>query len=815
MRERLTLTAWRKTFGRWAPVEQALSRHPPDVAALLRGQINLLMNRLVANHLAPRLTLKSGVLTAAQRLTAEQLHLGLGLAIRLAERGVNPANTLEQGLLKAAHFLNRAQFHAAVDCALRLAASRIDPRDALEYAMPAAAQNSTVAAEFQASLEALERFLIEAKGHRYPDALRRLAALAGRRPELFRAGLEAAGCLVEHGLNPAKLFDALGAAALTEEQLWAGLDLVTHFARQKMDVSETLQSDLPATAQAVAGPEFLASLEAISSLAEKQLHPGAMLHHGIPAAARATPTDFAANLRALEQFTLKLAASDQHGYSDVLAQLSSTTVTAEQFRAILDFAARPPEHGINANIIIRAALQPVAQACAQPGEIEANLTALEQFVTQLVEQRRFSPSSALAALPPTGLNSPQLCAGLESAARLVTHEVDPILWLKHGLPAAARAGPADFATNLRTLEAFFLRLARHQVLRDQSFGDALQTALHAPTRSELESGLQVFETLITRLTERHLLDGVAPGLAELTRQAISLRRYYEDFELVVHEAITSEYEYYDSYYGTSYTGTQVDYPRWAELLPSGRRRTPLPLALLNRARIEGLLAQRAWLWRDEASRPNRERAIERAVRWRAYLPAFLDRLMRQGVLDPATPMISVYLIGSYPWVAAPNDLDLFLVVGGARDAAYWPAAALTDKGVQLPEFLARPPAPGYRSSGHDAAAPVLPHGISVEIVGHDTLLQASQGERVTHAAVLARRYALLYGSVLLGGDDLFEATAPPIVLLKELQQDLLNNMERADWPELAGDTKKIAAKKAWRKREADALVKFIKEQVQP
>jgi hypothetical protein len=42
-----------------------------------------------------------------------------------------------------------------------------------------------------------------------------------------------------------------------------------------------------------------------------------------------------------------------------------------------------------------------------------------------------------------------------------------------------------------------------------------------------------------------------------------------------------------------------------------------------------------------------------------------------------------------------------------------------------------------------------------------------------------------------------------------LHLGLLKDLERANWPELAGHEQRIKAKKAWRKREADALSKFL------
>ena len=328
--------------------------------------------------------------------------------------------------------------------------------------------------------------------------------------------------------------------------------------------------------------------------------------------------------------------------------------------------------------------------------------------------------------------------------------------------------------------------------------------------AEIETDLEVFERLITRLNEQRVLGDIAGGLTALVKQAIALKKCYEDFEVVLHHAITRDEEYTDPYYGTSSIRTHIDYPQWIELIPSGRRLTPIGLAMLDREHIERLLENRSWTYRDEASPSNRERAIERSVHWRSYLPVFIDQLMRQGILDPIAPVISVYLIGSYPWIADPNDLDLFLVVEGARDARYFSAAELINRGVAQPEFFAHPTTQSLLQ--RPTHVPPLRLGISVEVIGHETLLRASRGEAVKHAAVLARRYCLLYGSVLLAGNDLFKSNVPPAILFRDLHSDLLRDMKRADWPELAGDASRITAKKAWRKREADALSRLITAQ---
>jgi hypothetical protein len=823
----LTFKAWRERAWYWLSIRRLLRKYPPDRKVILRGQINQLINQLVHNHIFPYLTLGRGLPAAAGALDAGQLRMGLDLAIKSADRKIDPAALLQRGLLTAARSLDGAQFYAAVDFAIRLIERQIDPNDALEWAVPLTAKGSPTPAEFRARLEALECFILV--GGEQPPLyfIRESSALAKLPSELFCAAIEAGGCLAANGMNPMNFFQALPAAVsgLTEGQLWAGLELTTRFARERINVSESLRFDLPEAAKAVGRPELLAGLEAVSRLAEKKINPGAMLRYGIPAAAAAgvTAADFQINLQALEQF-VAAQGQNSHRCQNVLMSLSSTPMTAAQFRASLDFATRLETSSVDARAFIldagqgfQHALKPALAASSTPEELRANFDSVERFSACAFKHYRNQLSEFLGLMPQAGLNSRQFRAGLEMAGRLAESEVSPASALKHGLPAAARACATteDFDSSLQSLEAFLLSLAKHPAIHDRSFGDGMQASLVAQTRTEFEAGLEIFGALIARLTERHHPINIAPGPAELARQAVALSKCYEDFEIVLHEAITSEHEYSDPYYSPR-TETRVDHPQWLEMLPSGRRLAPLPLAMLDGERIKEMLDKRSWLWRAGSVPSEREKVVEKVVHWRSYLPVFLDRLMRQGIIDPATPLSAVYLIGSYPWIEAPNDIDLFIVVKGARGVAYLSPSALADKGVRLPE-MPPPQEPVQQTTQRQAAVgdqtQRAPLGISVEMVGQETLLGAGRGEPVRHAEALAKRYALLYGSVLLCGNDLFQTAPVPLNLLRQLHQDLLSNLERADWPELSGNDVKIAHKKTWRKREADALAKFIEEQL--
>ncbi|MGH9936305.1 MAG: hypothetical protein ACREAM_08665, partial [Blastocatellia bacterium] len=373
-----------------------------------------------------------------------------------------------------------------------------------------------------------------------------------------------------------------------------------------------MQTSLPAVAKVLTRSELLDGLDVVSRLAEKQIHPAAMFQYGIPtaAAARTTPEDFRLNLRAMEQFAVAVEAQGYNGYSGTLHALSTLSLTAGQLRASLNLATRLAAREIDPGQTLRAGLPPALQSSSQPGEIEANLAALEQFAVQVTERQRNRPGNSgrnspsweqrnryadpphnlLQAIPQSGLNSRQYCASLDFVARLAENgHANPAPLLQHGLLAAAKAcaTPEDFQANLNSLEQFLARMAERQIRNHHTLAPSFQAAMSAQSRAEFELRLQTFDTLTARLEQQHMAAYAAPGLAELTKQAIALKQSYEDFELILYPAITSDYEDYDPYYG-SRTSTREDHHAWLELRPVGRRLTPIPLALMGREQIERL-----------------------------------------------------------------------------------------------------------------------------------------------------------------------------------------------------------------------------------
>ncbi|HSS75156.1 MAG TPA: hypothetical protein VLV54_00265 [Thermoanaerobaculia bacterium] len=297
--------------------------------------------------------------------------------------------------------------------------------------------------------------------------------------------------------------------------------------------------------------------------------------------------------------------------------------------------------------------------------------------------------------------------------------------------------------------------------------------------------LHVFELLLDRIRKAGGRPDTAPGLAELTRQALSYARDYSDFTVVLHSAVTHE-ESYDSY-GMSYS-TVVDEPARLELRPAGERRTAVSLVFRGSAEIESWLTKRSWLWKNLAGPEERKRVIARGAAVREKLGTIVDDLMRSHILVPEQRILAIYLIGSYAWSQHPNDLDLFVVLEGRQDVARFDRTRSRALDIEV----------------HGSVVP-----LDVEVVGWDTLLDAVRGAKVRHADVLAQRYGLLYGSVLLAGQDIHESVKLPRETLESLRTKLLTNAKDADWPELAGDPERIRRKREWRLQDAAALRRFL------
>jgi len=103
-------------------------------------------------------------------------------------------------------------------------------------------------------------------------------------------------------------------------------------------------------------------------------------------------------------------------------------------------------------------------------------------------------------------------------------------------------------------------------------------------------------------------------------------------------------------------------------------------------------------------------------------------------------------------------------------------------------------------------------GKSFDVVGLETLRRAAGGEEFDKSKVIRRRLISYSGAIPLAGVDIFEISTPPIESYRVMRNDLLVNAELANWPKIAGDVKKIKAKKVWRYEEASALRVWFEKQ---
>ncbi len=344
--------------------------------------------------------------------------------------------------------------------------------------------------------------------------------------------------------------------------------------------------------------------------------------------------------------------------------------------------------------------------------------------------------------------------------------------------------PGDLERNLRALCGIYQPPPGNRL----SFGrDTLLTALGLfepgmePAAVEREAA--VLRRLVEESGGHFAANPRGPGIVDLYRQVTALRPDYQDLEIVVRPAITHEEEYSD-YYGT-HSSTVTDREASIEIHPRGERLSNIVLELVPTTRMLELMNERSWIWATTQADAARADATDRIARVRAYLPAAIDALVRQGLLRPN--LKSVYLIGSYPWLQDAGDIDLFVVYNGAVDPVYLNPRQLSNRGTNL------------QLNG-------VP--FSLEATGEENLRLASAAPRSQLSDRLRLRYALLFGSVLLAGDDLFPSGHPP-GSLAALAADLRQDAARADWPELRDQSDRRRRKQAWREHEAAAIERFL------
>ena len=389
------------------------------------------------------------------------------------------------------------------------------------------------------------------------------------------------------------------------------------------------------------------------------------------------------------------------------------------------------------------------------------------------------------------LNASEFAEALRFAMRAGPIRASALL--EHGVVAARRAvhTETEFLRNLQVLESFMndgqdenerllpiWPLGPQQGVANDWFRDSLLLLRNAGSPQEFLRSLGISAKLAQRLLSARLHSDSFSFLA-LHRQVSALAEFYDDFSIIEHPALThEEYEQYGS-------STVVDHPAWAEILPAGNRIAPLMLELLSCEQIILRLKKRSWSWRACRGEQAQETALERITRVRSFLPVAVEPLIRGGIVQPG-PGISVYLVGSYPWAAAPNDVDLFVIEAGDGPWRYFPQQELRARGYRL--FPGEVP-------------------FSLQVAGSQTILNALRlGSNATPN--LRTRCVLLSGSVLLAGLDLLASFTPTNEQLTELSEELRRDKERADWPELKGDVRLIQAKKEGRVSEIKAINSF-------
>lgn len=792
MKPKLSFSERRAMSGQWRSTQRALKKYHSEHADLLGNQIAQMIREMIKHRLITSYTNYMYYLPEAVKL------------------------------------LSTEQLRAGVDMCIRLVAKGIDPGYALQAGVPAAANNGTPQ-DFPSNLSAVEQFLMnqnkQRTNHRYT-----LSAIAKElAPEQFRAALNAALDIERSGIDVASFLGSLPALAkaLDKQQFMASIDLAIHLAANHINPGHMLSAEIPNAAKTLSWEQLIAGIDLVINLAERGVNSSGIIQYGVLAAVKSqrTPEDLQANIEALESYVL--AGGPSHYDSmQALGSLPAAILTPERFKALLETITRlVAEQKIDPAPIVA---QAHAASCASINceEFQANLQALINLHLAVSKQTGRSYRPLGQSLPVISITSEQFRAAVDLAARLIEKKVDPTGLLQSGLPAAAKSldpdqflaaiemverfasqttdpepllryaipaaikcstTPDETESNIQALEHYLARLSNKLIKPSFKVSEGLEVLGDARSSQELKNYFRVLETLVSDLAERKISIDASPGLVSLARQAVAVKKYNEGFQIILHPALTSE-EYIDDYYGGGYSTMRVDHPEWIGLRPVGNSVAQIPLEPLEPSSIKEFLEERSWLWRHYSSASDRERAVERITHFCSYLPATLDQLMRAGVLEPGRTLVSAYLIGSYPWVANPSDLDLFLIVEGELDVAYFNSNNPAVMKVETPG---------------------LGVSLSAEVVGVETLIHAAEGMPVKHAKRLSLRYALIYGSALLSGRDLFKTTPAPKEKLAQLEKDILEDAQRSNWPELEGDRGKIYAKRDWRQREARALAEFL------
>src|SRR5215471_1575401 len=110
MSTRLSFAARRKTFGGWGKARRAIARHHASHSSLLVGQVELLVDRMVAHGMAPRPLLRQEVPQTAPALTTGQFIAALEWCLRLLEEGITPEYALPFTVIAAADKMTMQEY---------------------------------------------------------------------------------------------------------------------------------------------------------------------------------------------------------------------------------------------------------------------------------------------------------------------------------------------------------------------------------------------------------------------------------------------------------------------------------------------------------------------------------------------------------------------------------------------------------------------------------------------------------------------------------------------------------------------------------
>ena len=449
-RARLRLGVRLATVGSWRSTNKLLKRFDKQSRQSLKRAINVLLNRLREHEIrCTNILWPSSILSrmlefvipalAEASPTSNDLMNNLKaleeLIGCLTERGLYiGANPRDHEIPVIARSLTPEQFLAAISLAHRLADQGINPRLTLLYGIPAVAKTSSGAQIFQSNLKALE------------ELVTLVYSLNGQRTRCLGALWYGLPAIAEH---------------LAPEQFSQAVALAVRLAKAGIDPAVTLLHGLPAVAKAspTEAAEYLPQALALAMrFAEAGIDPAATLQHGLPAVAKASPTAevFRSNLSALESLSRRLAeagidpaATLQHG----LPAVAKASPTAEVFRSNL------------------SALESLSRRLAEAGIDSAKtmyygISALESLSRRLAEAGIDSAKTMYYGIPVVAKASPTEAAeylpqAVALAVRLAEAGIDPAATLQHGLPAVAKASPTAevFRSNLSALESLSRRLA--------------------------------------------------------------------------------------------------------------------------------------------------------------------------------------------------------------------------------------------------------------------------------------------------------------------------------------------------------------------